>query len=229
VTVTADVDQAFGNAREISAEIAEDFPELERKYPGVRIVFGGQSREFAKSFGSLQRDFLIAALLIYVILAGLFKSYVQPVIVMSAIPFGLIGAVAGHFVLGYPITIISMIGLVALTGIVVNDSLILVDFINQRRRENVPMFEAVIEGGKARLRAILLTSLTTVLGLAPLLFETSFQAKFLIPMGISIAGGLVFATVLTLVAVPCLYMILEDVIVLFRRGEAISHAPPVAT
>jgi multidrug efflux pump subunit AcrB len=153
---------------------------------------------------------VIAGLLIYVILAGLFKSYVQPLIVMATIPFGLIGAVAGHYVMGYPLTIMSLIGLVALTGIVVNDSLILVDFINRRRGEGAGIFEAIIDGGRQRLRAIMLTSITTVAGLAPLLMEESFQARFLIPMGISIAAGVAFATVLTLVAVPSLYMIVED-------------------
>lgn len=211
VTITADVDQAVGNARWISAELAATFPGIERAYPGIKLEFGGQAREFAKSVGSLRRDFVIAALLIYVILAALFKSYVQPLIVMTAIPFGIIGAVAGHFVMGYPITIMSLIGLVALTGIVVNDALILVDWINRRRGEGVEIYDAVIQGGRARMRAILLTSITTVLGLAPLLLETSFQARFLIPMGISIAAGVAFATVLTLIAVPSLYMIVEDV------------------
>ncbi len=210
VTVTADVDQATGNARRISAELAAAFPEIQRKYPGVKLEFGGQSREFAKSFGSLRRDFLVAALLIYVVLAGLFKSYVQPVIVMTAIPFGIIGAVAGHYLMGYPITIMSLIGFVALTWIVVNDSLILVNWINHRRAEGETVYEAVIQGGRARMRAILLTSITTILGLAPLLLETSFQARFLIPMGVSIAAGLAFATVVTLIAVPALYMMLID-------------------
>ncbi len=217
ITITADVDQAVGNADEISTALAEGFPALIKNNPGLRIEFGGQGKEFKKSISSLKRDFLIASLLIYVILAGLFKSYVQPLIVMTAIPFGFIGAVGGHYVMGYPLTILSMIGLVALTGIVVNDSLILVDFINHRRAESVPVFDAIVQGGKSRLRAIILTSLTTVLGLAPLLFETSFQAQFLIPMGISIAGGLIFATVLTLVAIPCLYMILEDAKTMLRN------------
>ncbi len=211
VTVAADVDQAVGNARWISAELAATFPDIEREYPGITLEFGGQAREFAKSFGSLRRDFVIATILIFVILAALFKSYVQPLIVMTAIPFGIIGAVAGHFAMGYPLTMASIIGLVALTGIVVNDSLILVDWINRRRGEGVVVYDAVIQGGRARMRAIMLTSITTILGLAPLLLETSFQAKFLIPMGISIAAGVAFATVLTLLAVPSLYMIVEDI------------------
>lgn len=210
VTITADVDEAVANARNINAEIVEWFPDVQREYPGVMMEFGGQAKDFAKSFGSLKTDFVAAILLIYVILAALFRSYVQPLIVMCAIPFGLIGVVFGHYAFGYPITILSMIGLVALTGIVVNDSLILVNFVNRRRAEGMSAYQAVIEGGHGRLRAILLTSITTILGLAPLLTETSFQARFLIPMGISIAAGLAFATVLTLIGVPSLYMIMVD-------------------
>ena len=166
--------------------------------------------ETRKSFGSLKTDFLAACLMIYAILAAMFRSYIQPFIVMAVIPFGLIGAVAGHWVMGYPLSIVSMIGLVALSGIVVNDSMILVTFINRKVDSGVPIVEAVVEGGLGRLRPILLTSATTVLGIAPLLAERSFQAKFLIPMGVSISAGLIFATVLTLVAVPSLYLILHD-------------------
>ncbi len=235
VTVTADVDQSAGNARDINTDLEKYFPVLEREFPGTTLAFGGQSREFAKSFGSLRRDFLVAAMLIYVILTGLFKSYVQPLIVMTAIPYGVIGAIGGHYLMGYPITILSLIGLVALTGIVVNDSLILVDWINHRRAEGVPVYEAVIQGGRSRMRAIMLTSITTVLGLAPLLLETSFQARFLIPMGISIAAGVAFATVLTLVAIPAQYMILVDLQRMARGAGAFfgfvspkgGDAPPV--
>jgi multidrug efflux pump subunit AcrB len=130
---------------------------------------------------------------------------------MAAIPFGIIGAIAGHWLMGYPLTILSLIGFVALTGIVVNDSLILVDWINRLRRDGLSPHDAVISAGTQRLRAILLTSITTILGLAPLLLETSLQARFLIPMGISIAAGVAFATVVTLVAVPSLYLILIDI------------------
>ncbi len=210
VTVTADIDEAVTNAENISSTLAQSFPQIEREYPGIHLEFGGQKREMAKAFGSLKHSFVIALVLIYVILAALFRSYVQPLIVMAVIPFGLIGAVAGHYVMGYPLTIASMIGIVALTGIVVNDSMILVTFVNRRVADGVPPTEAVIEGGKARLRPILLTSATTVLGVAPLLAEGSFQAGFLIPMGISVSAGLIFATVLTLVAVPSLYLIAID-------------------
>jgi len=148
--------------------------------------------------------------LVYVLLAALFRSYIQPLIVMTAIPFGLIGAVIGHALMGYPLTILSMIGLVALSGIVVNDSLVLVSFINRQIASGVPLIEAIINGSKSRLRPIILTSITTIAGLAPLMAERSFQARFLIPMGISIAFGLAFATVLNLVVVPAIYMIVAD-------------------
>ncbi len=222
VVVSADVDQSQANSEEIIAELAGAVPLLEARYPGMRIEFAGNKRETAKSLGSLKRDFLVAVLLIFVMLTGLFRSYSQPLIVLTAIPFGLNGAVAGHLIMGYPLTILSTIGLVALTGIVVNDALILVDFINKEVAGGKPLFEAVVSGGKRRLRPIILTSLTTILGLAPLMAETSFQARFLIPMAISISFGLAFATVLTLVVVPAIYMIVND---LQRVGARVWYGP----
>ncbi|RME39657.1 MAG: efflux RND transporter permease subunit [Planctomycetota bacterium] len=210
ITVTADVDQNVTNATQIMNELATHFPDIQRRYPGVELEYGGQRLETARAFGSLRHSFFIALALIYVILAALFKNYSQPIIVMAVIPFGMIGVVVGHWAMGYPLTILSMIGTVALTGIVVNDSMVLVTFINRRVREGHPVIESIIEGGKSRLRPILLTSATTVLGIAPLLLEQSFQARFLIPMGIAIASGLIFATVLTLVAIPALYLIQLD-------------------
>jgi hydrophobic/amphiphilic exporter-1 (mainly G- bacteria), HAE1 family len=211
VTITADVDSNVTSSDQVMAELSNEFPELSAAYPGMSFEFGGQKLETRKSFASLKTDFIAALILIYVILAGLFRTYIQPLLVMAVIPFGLIGAVVGHFIMGYPLTILSLIGLVALTGIVVNDSMILVVFVNRRVAAGADMFESVIEGGKSRLRPILLTSATTVLGMAPLLAERSFQAKFLIPMGISISAGLIFATILTLIAIPSLYLILNDV------------------
>lgn len=210
VTVKADVDDAVTTENEVIASLQAQFPEIRRDYPRVSLEFGGRKLENTKAMDSIYSSAVVAMILIYVILAGLFKSYVQPAIVLSVVPFGMIGVILGHALLGYPLTMLSNIGAVALTGIVVNDSMIVVTFINRRIERGADPFEAVIEGGKARLRPILLTSATTVLGVAPLLLERSFQAKFLIPMGISISAGLVFATVLTLVAVPALYMIVFD-------------------
>lgn len=225
VVVTADVDQSQNNAENIIAGMAPLVAELERQFAGVRLAFAGNKRETTKSLGSLRRDFLIAVLLIFVMLAGLFRSYVHPLVVLSAVPFGMTGAIVGHLLMGYSMTIVSMIGLVALTGIVVNDALILVDFIKKGLAEGMPLFEAVVAAGRRRLRPILLTSLTTILGLAPLMLEQSFQARFLIPMAISISFGLAFATVLTLVVVPALYLISED----FKRlGRRVWFGPDVA-
>lgn len=238
VTVSADVDQIQTNAELIITELSGQtdrpgvIPELESTYPGLRIDFAGNKRETIKSLGSLRRDFLIAVGLIYVMLAGLFRSYWQPLIVLTAVPFGFNGAVAGHLLMGYPLTILSIIGLVALTGIVVNDSLILVNYVNRQRSSGQPIFDAVITAAKRRLRPILLTSLTTILGLAPLMMETSFQARFLIPMAISISFGLAFATVLTLVVVPAIYLILEDlkrVAGRIWRGPIAQAAPAGST
>lgn len=210
VVVTADVDQSKANTQEITSALAADVAAIERDLPGVMIRFAGTRRELAKSFGSLQRDFVIALLVIYVMLAGLFKSYTQPLIVLTAVPFGMIGAVAGHYILGHPLTILSLIGLVALTGIVVNDSLILVDFVNKEIAAGRNRLDAVVAAGRRRLRPILLTSMTTILGLAPMMLEQSFQARFLIPMATSISFGLMFATVLILVLVPSIYLIADD-------------------
>ena len=159
----------------------------------------------------------MALVLIFSLLALQFRSYLQPFIIMAAIPFGLVGAVLGHLLLGYNLSIISVLGLVALTGIVVNDSLILVDFINRARDRGESTIQAVLESGVRRFRPILLTTLTTFFGLLPMLFEQSLQARFLIPMAISLAFGVLFSTFVILVLTPVLYVILEDFKGLFSR------------
>ncbi len=210
VVVVADVDQAEGNASEIIAGMSGFVVDLEHRLPGVQVEFAGNKRETAKSMGSLRRDFVIVIVMIFIALAWLFKSYLHPLVVLMAVPFGVTGAVVGHYIMGYPLTILSMIGLVALTGIVVNDALILVDFTNKEAARGKSLSEAVISAGRRRLRPIILTSLTTILGLAPLMAEQSFQARFLIPMAISISFGLAFSTALTLLVVPSLYLIAND-------------------
>ena len=187
--------------------------EILPRYPGIDVQYLGQAEEMRKSFSSLQIAFPIALLIIYGMLAGLFRSYTQPLVVMSAIPFGFLGAVIGHWITGETFTILSAIGLVALAGILVNDSLVLVDFINRRVLDGLSPFDASVDGAKKRLRAILLTTLTTAAGLMPLMFETSFQAKFLIPMAVTLTFGLLFATGLTLILVPCLNLIRNDILV----------------
>ena len=186
------------------------FHRLEREHAGITIDLAGRQRELRKAFGSLPVGFAAALVLIYVILAWLFGSYLQPVALMLAIPFSVIGVIWGHMLLGYQLTFLSLIGFVALSGIVVNDSLILVRFLNAKRAEGMELVEGLIAAGRQRLRPILLTTITTVLGLTPLMLERSFQAKFLIPMAISISFGLMSATVLILVALPCILVIIED-------------------
>lgn len=208
VTVYANVDDQQGNTSDILKGVQKEFEEtIQPDHPNVRIEFLGSFEEMRKSFAGLKLAFPVALLLIYMMLAGLFRSYGQPLVVMMAIPFGIQGAIIGHLVTNNPITILSLIGMVALSGILVNDSLVLVDFINSRVRKGIDHFEASIDGSKLRLRAILLTTLTTAAGLTPLMFETSFQAKFMIPMAVTLTFGLIFATALTLVIVPSLNLI----------------------
>ena len=160
---------------------------------------------------SLRNGFAVALLLIFALLAIPFRSYLQPLLVMGVIPFGIVGAIWGHLLMGYDLSLLSFFGIVALTGVVVNDSLVMVDFINRFRARGEPLSSAIREAGVARFRPILLTSITTFAGLTPLLLETSLQARFLIPMAISLAFGVVFATFITLILVPVSYRILEDI------------------
>jgi len=160
---------------------------------------------------SLQIGFTMAMILIFTMLAVPFKSYIQPLIVMASIPFGIIGAVLGHMIMGYSLSVVSMFGIVALSGVVVNDSIILIDFANRRIRErDMSIHDAVLDAAIQRFRPILLTTATTFGGLAPMMFERALQARFMIPMAISLGFGIVFATVITLLLVPCLYMVIED-------------------
>jgi multidrug efflux pump subunit AcrB len=209
VTVTAATAPGT-NPEAIVFELTDDFDRLQQQHPGVTIDLSGRQRQMAKAFESLPIGFMAAVVLIYVILAWLFSSYTQPLVVMLAIPFGMIGVVWGHLLLGYQMTFLSLIGFVALSGIVVNDSLILVQFFNDLRAAGAGLVEGLIEAGRRRLRPIFLTTITTVLGLTPLMLEQSFQARFLIPMAIAIAFGLMSATVLILLVLPCLILISDD-------------------
>ncbi|MCP4203474.1 MAG: efflux RND transporter permease subunit [bacterium] len=212
VNVTADVDTEIANTNEIIADLAARvLPRVLADYPEIRFSFEGEQEEQRKTMSDLLSGFMIALLVIYGLLAVPFRSYLQPLIVMSAIPFGLIGAVWGHVIMGLDLAILSMFGIVALTGVVVNDSLVLVSFINRATRRGATLREAILIAGEARFRPILLTSLTTFAGLTPLLLEKSMQAKFLVPMAVSLAFGVLFATFITLILVPSLYSIVEDV------------------
>ena len=212
ITVISDIDETIANASVITGELKAGFlPTLVERYPGIAYDFEGQEKRTRESLDSIKSGYLLAMMGIFLLLASQFRSYIQPIIIMMAVPFGLIGAILGHLVMGIEFTIISIFGIVALSGIVVNDSLILIDFINRALRDGIDINKAVIESGKARFRPVLLTSVTTIAGLFPLLLERSFQAQFLIPMAVSICFGLLAATILTLLYVPALYLIVADV------------------
>ena len=210
VNITANVDISKVTANEVLSTVTQvDLPQLLESYPSVRFSLEGEQREQNDSLGSIFKNFIFAMIVIYTLLAIPFRSYSQPLIVMGAIPFGLTGAIIGHIIMGQNLTVLSLIGIVALAGVVVNDSLVLVDFINRYREEGHNVYEAVLEAGPRRFRPILLTSLTTFFGLFPLLMEKSVQAQFLIPMAISLAYGVLFATVITLIIVPSAYLFIE--------------------
>jgi multidrug efflux pump subunit AcrB len=217
INITADADKGVADLGLIKAGLkdkkgADGFlTSITDDYPGITWSFQGEAREQADIFASLGQMTLIALFLIYALLAIPLKSYLQPVIVMVVIPFGLIGAIGGHIIMIQPMSILSVLGFVALAGVVVNDSLVLVDFINHERKAGKALRDAIEDAGAQRFRPIILTSLTTFAGLLPVLFETSLQAQFLIPMAISLSFGVLFATFITLLLVPAFYSILEDI------------------
>lgn len=217
ITVLSDVDTDIVTSREVVKKIESEFGDLGLRYPGYDFHFGGETEEQRKSMRSLLKAFTITALIIYTILGGLFKSFLQPIIVMFAVPFGIIGVIIGHFVMGQSLSLLSLIGVVALSGIVVNDSLLLVDFINTAREGGARRWRSIVVSGRVRMRPILLTTLTTVLGLATLSFQTKGQAGYLAPMAISIVWGLLFATGLTLFLVPALFAIGDDLLITMKR------------
>jgi hydrophobic/amphiphilic exporter-1 (mainly G- bacteria), HAE1 family len=212
VRVSADVMEG-ANSENIRQELLRYYQqELQPKHPDIQLEMQGVAEELSKSMTSLKKAAPLALLIIYAIVASVFRSYYQPIVVMLSIPFGIQGAILGHWLTGYPMTIISGIGFVALTGIVVNDAIVLIDYVNNRIRQGFTPFEANLEGSKTRLRAIFLTSATTIAGLLPIMSETSFQAKFLIPMAVTIIFGLLFSTIQTLVIAPSINMIFFDVL-----------------
>tara|TARA_B100001250_G_scaffold71576_1_gene57893 strand:+ start:392 stop:2920 length:2529 start_codon:yes stop_codon:yes gene_type:complete len=211
INITADVDLKVTTGNIVVSAIENDIlPNIIKEYPSIQYALEGEQQEQQQNLQSIGKNFLIALIVVYTLLSILFKSYFQPLVVMSAIPFGLSGAVIGHLIMGVNFSIMSLLGIIALTGVVVNDSLVLVDFINRYRREGKNIHDAVLESGPRRFRPIFLTSLTTFVGLVPLLLEKSVQAKFLIPMGISLAFGVIFATLITLLLIPVLYMVIEE-------------------
>jgi len=211
VTVRADVDRNVTTPEAVLSSLAAGaLPEIVAGYRGVSYSLTGEQQERAEAFGGLIRLFPLALLIMFAILAIPLRSYLQPLIIMSVIPFGAFGAIVGHLVLGWGITLASILGIIALSGVVVNSSLVLVDYINRQRRQGVPVQDAVKRAGITRFRPILLTSTTTFAGLLPLIMIDNPATTFIVPMAISLAWGVVFATVITLFLVPCLFLILED-------------------
>jgi len=211
VAVNADIIESMVEPNVVNNDIKNTFfPELKSRYPSVDYREDGGTAEQASIIQDMLRGMMFAIFGIYALLAIPLRSYTQPVMIMGVIPFGMVGAIVGHLLVGIPVNFMSFLGIIALSGVVVNDSIILVNFVNEATAEGKPIIRAVIDGGARRFRAILLTSLTTFFGLLPILVETSMQAQFLIPMATSLAFGIVFATVITLLLIPCLYVILED-------------------
>jgi len=221
--VSADVEKSNTNMTVLQADLKAYLDELIVQYPGVSHSLEGEAKEQRESFSSLGWALLFVFFIIYALLAIPFKSYLQPLIVMSIIPFGMIGAVIGHWIMGMELTIMSLLGMLALIGVVVNDSLVLVDFINKKRAEGGELMAAVLTAGAARFRPVMLTSLTTFIGLMPLLFEQSTQAQFLIPMAVSLGFGILFATFITLVLVPVNYLIVEGIKEAFSSNLPRDH------
>ncbi|MGP1721321.1 efflux RND transporter permease subunit [Shewanella frigidimarina] len=218
INVWANVDADQTEPFKLAKDIRDNFmPELLIKYPRVHSEVSGSIQEQLDSADTQMRDFILSLLLIYSLLAIPLRSYIQPVMIMSVIPFGVIGSVMGHIILGIDLSVLSMFGIIAAAGVVVNDSLVMVDYVNNSRKAGVPMKQAVLNAGCRRFRAIMLTSLTTFMGLVPIMAETSMQAQMVIPMAVSLAFGVLFATVVTLCLIPCLYIAIEDGKALIRK------------
>jgi len=225
INISASVNAEKANAQEIISELKKDLlPQLTSDYPGLSWDMEGEEKERKDSLSSMLEGFELALVAIFILLAIPFRSYSQPLLIMAAIPFGIVGAVMGHMIMGFNLSILSMFGLVALSGVVVNDSLLLIDKINDNRRNGMLLRDAIVAAGTRRFRPIILTSLTTFFGLTPMILETSVQAQFLVPMAISLGFGILFATGITLLLIPTFYLILEDIRRLIGLKE--DHARP---
>ena len=211
INVTANVEPER-NTPQLIASLDEEFiPKLQQKYPELKISYQGRQAETKESGKSLISSFLLVLAVLYIMLAIPFASYTQPFIIMIAIPFGIVGAFLGHMLLGYSLSMVSILGVVALCGVVVNDTLVLIDYANSMRKEGHKPFEAIILAASRRFRPIFLTTATTFGGLAPMIYESSIQAKFMIPMAISLGYGILFSTIISLILVPAIFMMFEDI------------------
>ena len=208
--ITAEVDKDAITPLEVTALLEEEFKTLSEDHFGYSLLFLGEKKEAQDSFNDIGKMLIIALAVIFFILAALFKSLLDPFVIMFAIPFAIVGVLVGHALFGYNLQFLSMIGFLALTGIVVNDSLILIDFAKKKMAEGLDCFDALVEAGRVRIRPILLTTVTTFLGISPLIFFASGQTAFLSPMAVSLGFGLIFATMLILIVLPCFYMIADD-------------------
>lgn len=208
--ITAEVDKNVITPLEVTELLGQEFKTLSDDHYGYSLLFLGEKKEAQDSFNDIGKMLVIALAVIFFILAALFKSLLDPFVIMFAIPFAIVGVIFGHMIFGYNLQFLSMIGFLALTGIVVNDSLILIDFAKKRIAKGTSCFDALVEAGRVRIRPILLTTITTFLGISPLIFFASGQTAFLSPMAVSLGFGLIFATVLILVVLPCFYMIADD-------------------
>jgi multidrug efflux pump subunit AcrB len=225
VTVTADVRPRSKADQVLRAVKAETLPRLQAEFPGLGYSFEGRQADRRKSMSSLFRGMGIVLMVIFAMLAVPLNSYIQPIIIMAAIPFGIVGAVIGHLIMGYSLSVISMFGVLALTGVVINDSLVLIDMTNRLRRNGDRPYAAILQAAQLRFRPIILTTVTTFGGLTPMIFETSRQARFLIPMAISLGFGVLFATLITLCLVPSIYLILEDLKTVWQRLSGSDGKP----
>jgi multidrug efflux pump subunit AcrB len=223
--VTAEANKETVEPDKVITDIVQNvMPALQARYPDLRYALSGMADEEAKMAKSMLMGFGLALFGVYALLAIPTRSYLQPLIIMGVIPFGIIGAIIGHWLMGYPLSMMSLMGIIALSGVVVNDSLLLVDFINTAVDEGTDHHTAVMDSGRKRFRAIMLTSLTTFVGLVPMLMSRSAQAEAMIPMAISLAFGILFTTVITLLMVPCLYMVLEDLDHWWEKRSGSPHA-----
>ncbi|WP_448213624.1 efflux RND transporter permease subunit [Colwellia sp. MEBiC06753] len=232
INVWASVDAAQVEPFEVTKDVRDNFiPELLRKYPQVQSEVSGRIQEEMESASEQLRDFVLSLLVIFTLLAVPLKSYSQPLMIMTVIPFGIVGAMIGHLILGMDLNVLSMFGIIAAAGVVINDSLVMVDYVNNSRKEGMALKEAVVFAGCRRFRAIMLTSATTFIGLVPIMLETSMQAKMVIPMAVSLAFGVLFATVVTLVMIPALYLVIEDVrhMVKRKKPQSATGLPQTST
>jgi len=228
IAVTANVDSAVITSNEVNGYIMSSLmPGIQQRYPDLTYDFGGEQREQARTAPAILLNFMYALVAIYAMLAIAFKSYIQPLVVMCVIPFGVFGAIMGHLLMGMNMSLLSVFGIIGLSGVIVNGALVMIDFINEEVRNGMEYHKAIVEGAKNRFRPIFLTSITTFLGVAPLVFETSVQAQFLIPVALSVGFGVLFGTGILLGLVPAIMSLIKPpalVPELDHSGQPINDA-----